>query len=63
MISIQDKLTISVREGNSGLEREGKRSEISDISKVALDFISRDLKIKLSNKFNGNRSKLDPFLV
>ena len=36
---------------------------MSDISKLVLDFIPGDLKIKLPNKFNGNRSKLDPFLV
>ena len=27
------------------------------------DFIPGDLKIKLSNKFKGNKSKLDLFLV
>ena len=60
VILIQDKLIISIRGGNTDLD---KRSEMPDISKLVLDFIPGDLKIKLPNKFNGNRSKLDPFLV
>ena len=60
VVPIQDKLTISIRGDNIGL---GKRSETPDISKSALDFIPGDLKIKLPDKFNGNRSKLDLFLV
>ena len=36
---------------------------MSDISEPIPDYIPEDLKIKLSNKFNRNRSKLDLFLI
>ena len=60
MVPIQDKSTMSVRGGNTGL---GERSETPDVSEPALDFTPGDLKIKLPDKFDRNRSKLDPFLV
>jgi hypothetical protein len=34
-----------------------------DILELALDFTLKDLKIKLLDEFNGNKSKLDPFLA
>jgi hypothetical protein len=48
-----------------------KRSNISlnerlktpDIFKLTLDFIPRDLKIKLLDEFNRNKFKLNPFLA
>jgi hypothetical protein len=60
VVPTQDKSTISIRGGNIGLD---ERSETPDISEPALDFISGDLKIKLPDEFDGNRSKLDPFLA
>jgi hypothetical protein len=51
---------MSVRGGNTGL---GERSETPDVSEPALDFTPGDLKIKLPDEFDGNRSKLDPFLA
>jgi hypothetical protein len=49
-----------IRGGNTSLS---ERSEMLNISKLALDFTFKDLKIKLLDKFNGDRSKLDPFLA
>jgi hypothetical protein len=49
-----------MRGGNTGL---GERSETPDVPELALDFTLKDLKIKLLDEFNGDRSKLDPFLA
>ena len=40
-----------------------ERTETPDIPKATPDFTPGDLKVKLPNEFDGNRSKLDPFLA
>ncbi len=54
---------MSLKGGYSGQEKEVKHIKTPNTSKLTPDFTPRDLKIRLSNKFNGNRSKLEPFLA
>ena len=63
VILIQDKLTISLKGDNSEYRKEIKYTKMSDISKIIPDYIPEDLKVKLLNEFDRNRSKLDPFLI
>jgi hypothetical protein len=52
-----------IKGDNLSLKREGKRLKTPDIFKVTLNFTLKDFKIKLLNKFNKNKFKLNPFLV
>ncbi len=54
---------MSLKGGHLGRKREVKRIETPNASKLILDFTPRDLKIRLPNKFNRNRSKLELFLA
>jgi hypothetical protein len=63
MVLIQDKSTMSIKGGNQGLGRDVKRADTLDVHELALDFTPRDLKIKLLDEFNKNKSKLNPFLA
>jgi hypothetical protein len=50
-----------IKGGNKGKEVE--RLKTLDVFKLTLNYTLKDLKIKLLNEFNGNKSKLDPFLA
>jgi hypothetical protein len=63
IILIQDKLIMFIKGSNSSLKKEVKRFEILNVFKTTLNFTLKDLKIKLLNEFNKNKSKLNPFLV
>ncbi len=54
---------MSLKGGNSGRGKEVKYAGTPEVPKLTLDFAPRDLKIKLPNKFNRDRSKLEPFLA
>ncbi len=54
---------MSLKGGYSGRGKDIKRIETLEVSKLTPDFTPRDLKIRLSNKFNRDRSKLEPFLA
>jgi hypothetical protein len=63
MVPIQDKSTMFIKGGNQGLRRDAKRSDTLNVSELALDFTLKDLKIKLLNKFDRNKFKLNLFLA
>jgi hypothetical protein len=52
-----------IKGGNQGLRQDAERADTPDMPELALDFTFKDLKIKLLDKFNKNRFKLDPFLA
>jgi hypothetical protein len=54
---------MSLKGGNSGRGKEVECTETPDVVEQAPDFTPGDLKVKLPDEFDGNRSKLDPFLV
>ena len=54
---------MSLKGGNSGRGKEVERTETPDVVEQVPDFTPGDLKVKLPDEFDGNRSKLDPFLV
>ncbi len=54
---------MSLKGSNSEREKEVEYTKTPDILETTPDFTPGDLKVKLPNEFNGNRSKLDPFLV
>jgi hypothetical protein len=59
VVSNQDKLIMSVKGGNNGKEiAQGRETLVPEG-----DFAPGDLKIKLPDEFEGNRSKLDSFLA
>jgi hypothetical protein len=49
-----------IKGGNTSLN---ERLKTLNVFKLALDFTFKDFKIKLLDKFNGNKSKLNPFLA
>jgi len=59
MILNQDKSIMSTKENSSG--KESKTGRATPVPEVNL--IPGDLRIKLFNKFEGNKSKLDSFLA
>jgi hypothetical protein len=52
-----------IKGGNSGQEKEVKRFKTLNILELTLDYTLKDLKIKLLDKFNKNKFKLNPFLT
>ncbi len=54
---------MSLKGGSSGRGKEIKCAGIPKVPKLTLDFAPRDLKIKLPNKFNRDKSKLELFLA
>ncbi len=54
---------MSLKGGHLGRKKDIKRTETPKAPKLTLEFTLRDLKIRLPNKFNRDRSKLEPFLA
>ncbi len=54
---------MSLKGGHLERGKDIKRTETPKASKLTPDFTPRDLKIRLPNKFNRNRSKLELFLA
>ncbi len=54
---------MSLKGGYSGQGKDIERMETPEALKLTLDFTPRDLKIRLPNKFNRDRSKLELFLA
>ncbi len=54
---------MSLKGGHAGHRKDIKRAETPKAPKPILDYTPRDLKIRLPNKFNGDRSKLELFLA
>jgi hypothetical protein len=52
-----------IKRSNLSLKKEVKRFKTFNIFKMALNFTFKDFKIKLLNKFNKNRFKLNLFLT
>ena len=63
MVPIQDKSTISLKGDNSGQGKEVEYTETPNVPEATPDFTPGNFKVKLPDEFNGNRSKLDPFLA
>ncbi len=54
---------MSLKGDSLGRGKEIKYIGTPKVPELTLDFAPRDLKIKLPNKFNRDRSKLEPFLA
>ncbi len=54
---------MSLKGGYAGRRKDIKRVETPEASKPIPDYTPKDLKIRLPNKFNRNRSKLKLFLA
>jgi hypothetical protein len=54
---------MSLKGGNSRQRKEVKRVKTLNVFKLTLNYTLRDLKIKLLDKFNKNKFKLNLFLT